>query len=504
MRPELQSVFVEESQRLLEALRRGLASGEQLSRLLPELFRCAHTLKGNVKLAGFPEMELIVAPLTEGLRLAKQRGTMSREQASAVAEAVDACRALLEGRKVAGLPAVAARLRGATGASGAPGALRPRIKILLIEDSDLQAKLILGELARCDGGSFAVVERTDRLAQGLEQIARDGVDLVLLDLNLPDSQGIETFTRLSERSPAMPVVILTVADDDALAMDALHKGAQDYLVKGQIDTRVLPRIIRYAIERKRIEESLKKARGELELRVEERTSELRKANRELALFASAASHELQEPLRKIINWGDLLKRQCGPALGEAGLKLLGEMQQAARRQGDLIDSLRQLTRVTTKGRTLEPVELDAVIREILSDMSAALAQAGGRVEAGPLPTLRADRLQIRQLFQNLLSNAFKYRKKEEPPLVAIRSRARDGWAEISVQDNGIGFEQKYAERIFEPFQRLHGRGSYEGTGLGLAICARIVARHGGSISARGEPGKGATFTLTLPLAGPAR
>lgn len=501
MKTELQAVFLEEGRQLLATMRRGLAAERERS--LPELFRCAHILNGNVKLAGFPQLEPIVGPLTECLRGAKQRGELTAEQAAAVSEAIEDCSAILEGRKAAGSRALAERLRKAAGPPG-QGPRAAAIKLLLVEDSGLQALAIRKELAECEGGLYAV-ELKGSLAEGLDRVVRGGVDIVLLDLGLPDSQGLETFMELSARAPAVPVVILTAAADDVLATAALRAGAQDYLVKGQIDSRALSRAIRYAIERKRLEESLWKARRELELRVEERTSMLRKANSELALFASAATHELREPLRNIVGWGELLERSCGEALGETGRGLLNRMRQAAGRQGELIDSLRELTRVSTQGRPLERVELDSVVAEIAADLAPLLASAGGRLELEPLPPLWADRLQMHQLFQNLLSNAFKYRKKEEAPFVAVRCRFHGATAvEIDVEDNGIGFEQKYAERIFEPFQRLHGRGTYEGTGMGLAICARIVARHGGSLSARGEPGKVSTFSVTLPLGGPAK
>jgi signal transduction histidine kinase len=498
MNRELEAVFVEEGRQLLAAMRRGLLGGDWRG-ALPELYRCAHMLKGNVKLAGYPEMERVAAPLADALRAAKLRGTLSRDEAAAVSEAVDACLDILEGRAARAPFAVAAKLRAAA-ESAVPRAAKPAVKILLIEDSELQAEIIRRELGQCDAAVFTV-ERADRLAAGLERVAAGGFDVVLLDLNLPDSQGLETFTGLAARAPSVPVVILTVADDDALASAALRQGAQDYVVKGKIGTQVLPRVIRYAIERKRVEESLRKTRAELELRVEERTSELRKANRELALFASAASHELREPLRKIVTWSDLLKQGSGEALGETGLNLLREIQSAARRQADLIDSLRELTRVTTQGRPLERVELDAVIAELRAETAPLFAQAGGRLEAERLPAVRGDRVQMGQLFRNLLGNSLKYRAPQRPPVVSIRSRPLGATAfEIDVEDNGIGFEQKYAERIFEPFQRLHGPGAYEGTGMGLAICARIVARHDGTLAARGEPGKGATFIVTLPLA----
>jgi signal transduction histidine kinase len=503
MKPELESAFLEEGRQLLAAMRRGLNGGES-ARAIPELFRCAHMLKGNVRLVGFLVLEPLVVPMAECLRAAKRRGELTAEQVAAVSETVSACQDILEGRKTADTRALSARLWRAAVELGSDSVAKPTVRVLLIEDSDLQAAIIQKELALCRGVVFTV-ERKDRLAAGLESISKGEFDVVLLDLNLPDGQGLETLTGLSARAPSLPTVVLTIADDDSLAMAALRSGAQDYLVKGQIDARMLPRVIRYAIERKGVEETLRKARAELERRVEERTAELRKANRELSLFASAATHELRAPLRQIVGWGDLLKEGFAGDLGKEGLALVREMQDAARRQGDLIDSLRELTRVTTQGRPLEPVELDAVVGEIARELAPLFIQAGGRLSIDRLPALRADRVQMGQLFRNLISNAFKYRDQERPPIVAIRCRPLGtSSVEIAVEDNGIGFEQKYAERIFEPFQRLHGPGTLEGAGMGLAICAMIVARHAGSLAARGAPGSGATFTVTLPLVEPGK
>lgn len=498
MKPELQAAFMEEGRHLIALMRRGLAgAAAEEAPPFAELFRCAHMLKENAQLAEHNELELIVAPLTSCLRLAKFKKELSPELSATVAEALDACESVLDGREAPDLPGLLRRLRGAEKPLDPESSGEPALRLLLIEDSDMQAAIIRQELADAQSDAF-VYERKDRLAGGLERIAEGGVDVVLLDLNLPDSQGLASFKKLVRRAPAMPVVILTVADDDAMALAALQEGAQDFLVKGYIDARNLARAVRYAVERKRVEHSLRTSRAELERRVSERTSELRKANHELALFAAAASHELRQPLRKITAWGDLLKESCAAALGDAGLKLLGEMQQGALHLGDVIDSLRELTRVSTHGRPLEPIELDAIVGELSKDMAPLFAQVGGRLVVERLPALRADGVQIRQLMENLLSNALKYRSAERPLFVSVRAGSRGAAIEIVVEDNGIGFEQKYADRIFQPFQRLHGPGAFEGAGMGLAICARIVARHKGSLSARGVPGKGATITVTLP------
>lgn len=238
---------------------------------------------------------------------------------------------------------------------------------------------------------------------------------------------------------------------------------------------------------------------------------LRHSNRELEQFASVASHDLQEPLRKIQAFGDRLQAKCADGLGEQGRDYIERMQASAVRMRNLIDALLTYSRVTTKAQPFVPVDLAVTAREVVSDLEGRLQQTGGRVEVGPLPTVDADPLQMRQLLQNLVANGLKFHKPGEPPVVQVEGRLLsdaigNGEAsprcEIAVRDNGIGFEEVYIDRIFEVFQRLHGRQEYEGTGIGLAICRKIVERHGGSITARSAPDQGATFLVTLPVQQP--
>lgn len=228
-------------------------------------------------------------------------------------------------------------------------------------------------------------------------------------------------------------------------------------------------------------------------------AEVARSNTELAQFAAAASHDLQEPLRKIIAFGGRLRgRLAGSADGEAR-DYVERMQRSAERMSALIEDLLALARVTTMAKPLEAVELAAIAREIVSDMETTIADAGGRVEIEKLPALDADPLQMRQLLQNLIANAVKFHKKDTPPVVLVRGKdLNNGFCEISVSDNGIGFDELYLDRIFKPFQRLHSRTEYEGTGMGLAICEKIVMRHRGTISAKSSPGGGSLFTVTLP------
>jgi PAS domain S-box-containing protein len=232
---------------------------------------------------------------------------------------------------------------------------------------------------------------------------------------------------------------------------------------------------------------------------------LEQSNRELENFASIASHDLQEPLRKIRAFGDLLVTRYGEGLGPEGRDYLGRMRGAAGRMQDLIENLLMYSRVTMNPRPFQSVDLARVAVEVASDLEGRLRETNGRLEIGALPTISADPMQMRQLLQNLFSNALKFHRPNVPPVVKVSSKELPASRsegppsyEIRVEDNGLGFEPQYAERIFGIFQRLHGRGEYEGTGIGLAICRRIAGRHHGTIIGQGAPGEGATFVVTLP------
>ncbi len=234
--------------------------------------------------------------------------------------------------------------------------------------------------------------------------------------------------------------------------------------------------------------------------LEHQAQELARSNQELQSFAYIASHDLQEPLRKVIAFGDRLRTKEGANLSDSGKDYLSRMQNAAIRMRTLIEDLLAFSRVTTKAQPFQRLDLDHVVNEVLVDLEERIARLGAHIDVGPLPALEAEPTQMRQLFQNLLANAMKFHQENISPVIAINSRNVDNaTCEIKVTDNGIGMDPKYFDRIFKPFQRLHGKGVYEGTGIGLAICHKIVVRHGGTIKVESAPGNGATFIITLPL-----
>ncbi|MEJ7622394.1 MAG: ATP-binding protein [Pyrinomonadaceae bacterium] len=306
--------------------------------------------------------------------------------------------------------------------------------------------------------------------------------------------------------------------DNRLELTAVRSDGSELPVElsvTRIQTGGMPEFTAYLRDitvRKQAERAMQAARDALEQRVEERTAELnlvnqalKRSNQELEQFASVASHDLQEPLRKIQTFGDRLGTKFGDQLGEQGRAYVDRMNASATRMRSLIDSLLNFSRITTKAQAFAPTDLNSVLTEVTSDLEGRLHTTGGRVRSGTLPTIDADRLQMYQLLQNLVGNGLKFHRPDEKPLVTVESRilnSGDGHperCEILVEDNGIGFEETYLDRIFEVFQRLHGRQEFEGTGMGLAICRKIAERHDGTITASSKPGRGSIFTVTLPV-----
>jgi PAS domain S-box-containing protein len=234
------------------------------------------------------------------------------------------------------------------------------------------------------------------------------------------------------------------------------------------------------------------------------TRALEVSNKEMQDFVFVASHDLQEPLRKIQSFGEFLAEEYKGALEGNGQDYLQRMRSAAGRMQTLINDLLTLTRVTTKAKPFEPTDLSKVVQDVLSDLEVRIQEKKAKVEIGSLPTLAVDPTQMRQLFQNLIGNALKFQRPGVPPGIRVEAtvtpgRTDGGTCRITVADNGIGFDNKYAEQIFKVFERLHGRDEYEGTGIGLAVCRKVVERHGGTIMAEGTPGQGSCFTIELPL-----
>ncbi|RMG69707.1 MAG: PAS domain-containing sensor histidine kinase [Bacteroidetes bacterium] len=268
-------------------------------------------------------------------------------------------------------------------------------------------------------------------------------------------------------------------------------------VKLENGTRLFTGIIHDLTRQKTHEEQLRRYAADLE-----------RSNQELENFAYVSSHDLQEPLRKIQAFGSRIESRERDRLSEQGQDYLRRMLSASSRMQTLINDLLAFSRVSSRARPFERTDLNTILDEVLSDLEILIQETGAQIQRVRLPALMVDPTQFRQLFQNLIGNAIKFRREGETPLIRIEMAEAPAPAgqetlsgtcwHLQIADNGIGFDEKYLDRIFDIFQRLEGR-RYEGSGIGLAICRKIVLRHGGYITARSQPGKGTTFSIYLPI-----
>jgi PAS domain S-box-containing protein len=507
--------------------------------------------------------------------------------------------------------------------------------ILLVEDSPGDARLVLELLRELPSGRFHV-ERVDRLESALERLRQASVHVVLLDLGLPDSQGPETFAAVHSQAPDVPIIVLTGLGDESLALRMVREGAQDYLVKGEVDANLLRRSIGHAIERHRTDAEIRRLNDDLERRVAERTSALEAANMEMSrreqelqsyldamstlnakvapdgtillvnriaqeasglpieallrttfadapwwahdpevqrrvraalwqasrgtpvryeeklcalgkvltitftlvpihdaagtviyivaegrdisrrveaeealqaanceleAFTYSVSHDLRAPLRQIDGFSRILAERMGPEVDPSARHYLTRIREGTQHMGRLVDDLLELAQVGRQDARTREIPLDTIVRDAIADLGS---EAAGRTvdwRIGLLPTVACDPGLLLIVFTNLLSNALKYTRTRERAVIEVASTLREGRPVMVVRDNGVGFNMKYADKLFGVFQRLHRPEQFEGTGVGLATVQRIVHKHGGEIWADATLDQGATFSFTLSPAG---
>jgi signal transduction histidine kinase len=376
----------------------------------------------------------------------------------------------------------------------------PAVPVLLIEDGPGDARPI-EQLLRNTVGSCLDVVRSDRLADGLERLAAGGFAAVLLDLALPDSRGPEAFAAVHGQAPDTPIIVLTGLGDEAMALRLVEEGAQDYLIKGQADGDLLARSIRCGIGRKRAEAEVRRRNEQLEGRVRQRTAELEAANQELEAFTYSVSHDLRAPLRQVDGFVRLLVEQFRDRLDPTAQHYLRRIQEGAHQMGRLVDDLLNFARVGRQDLHPRLTVLNEVVEDILDDPSLEVAgrEIDWRIDRH-LPTVECDPGLIRVVLTNLLSNAVKYTRPRKRAVIEIGHALERGEAVLFVRDNGVGFDMRYADKLFGVFQRLHRAEEFEGTGVGLATVQRIVHKHRGRIWVEAELDRGATFYFTLGAA----
>ena len=367
----------------------------------------------------------------------------------------------------------------------------PLLHVLLVEDDDDHAELIRRHLARSRSGArSARLERVDRLSSALERLGRDGVDALLLDLNLPDSRLHATLDAVLGAHPELPIVVLTSLDDIDFAAEAVQRGAQDYLVKSEVSGELILRAVRHAIERKAAQRQLQRYAAQLERR-----------NEELRRFAHIVAHEVRNPLN-VVSLCLRLVRQTGGDPAQVD-NAIGMAEGSVSGLADLVRDLLEFADAEAPAGDHQVVSMDDVLARSIEVLRETLREGRATVTGDPLPPVRGHPTQLQHLLQNLIGNAVKYRGDRPPAIhVGADPSPGDGWATFRVLDNGRGIAPEDHERIFEMFSRMHDPQEIQGTGIGLAFCKRVVENHGGRIWVEPAPGVGSAFCFTLPAAEP--
>ncbi len=361
------------------------------------------------------------------------------------------------------------------------------IRVLHVEDNELDAELVAQAL-RKGGFSFSVVV-VQTEAEFEQQLGLHRPDVVIADYNLPQWQGMEALEVLRREGLDIPLILVSGALGDVTAVECIKRGATDYVLKDGLAR--LPEAVRRALQERHLLRLRRHAEEDLARKVEE----LARSNADLEQFAYIASHDLQEPLRMVAAYTQLLAERYRGRLDENADKFIGYACEGALRMQSLIRDLLAFSRVGRNGCVC--VDCDAVMEEILLTLGPAIEESGAVVTHGKLPEVWADRSQMTQVLQNLIGNAIKFRGKEPPRISVQAEKTGQQWL-FSVSDNGIGIAQEQAENIFVVFQRLHTRAEYPGNGIGLAICKKIVEHCGGRIWVESQAGRGSVFKFTMP------
>lgn len=368
---------------------------------------------------------------------------------------------------------------------------KPVSSVLLIEDNPGDARLVREHLRDRFGTSCTLHEVTS-LKAGLRWLDTESTDVVLLDLSLPDSRGLDTFHAVHAHAPDVPVVILSGHDDEDFALDAVRAGAEDYLAKQHADGVALARSMRHAVERRKLD------RAQLEARVAERTAALEAANVELALFNRSVAHDLKAPLNAIVGFATLLEQDPSMAQSNKAMKHLSMVQRGALEMGELVSAMLALSQVERTQFRREPMDLTAMAAVVVAQLRAAEPGRAVQVDIDEGLQATGDPALVRDVLGNLLGNAWKYTRHAQAPRIHF-SAARNAAGEtvFAVEDNGVGFDMAAVDRLFQPFSRLASSAGFEGSGIGLATVQRIVRRHQGRIWADSRPGERTSFFFTL-------
>ena len=369
------------------------------------------------------------------------------------------------------------------------------LNVLLVEDDRNFGFIVTKFLARARRVQFSV-EQAFTLKEGIEKISSGSYNLVLLDLTLPDSRGMESVNLVLETNSRLPIIVLT-GEDETLALKALHLGVQDYIQKGDFDLRSLERIILHGLERHELMVRLETQRDLLDLRA----AELEISNASFASLGYTLAHDLSEPLRTVSSYLDLLRKRALDRLTEKDLDYLDMAREGSARMTLLITDLYAYSQIS-RIKKFVTVDLNVILAEVSKNLRKAIVESHADVFIGALGKARGNRSQLVMLFQNLIANSLRYKNPDVNPIIKIEAVQNQSECVISVVDNGIGIDSNFFLEIFEPFRRLHPLDEYAGSGIGLASCRKIVEHHGGKIWVESKVGSGSTFFVALPVAEP--
>ncbi|MBC7924417.1 MAG: response regulator [Bryobacteraceae bacterium] len=366
----------------------------------------------------------------------------------------------------------------------------PNTRLLVVDDDEANRDI----LSRSLGRQGYRVETAESGEEALRCLRRGTYDLVLLDVMMPGMDGLGVLSEMQrdEKTVDLPVVMISAFDEMANVVACIQAGAIDYLFK-PFNPVLLRARLAATLERKRLLDTERARTRELE----SISQDLRRSNEDLERFAWAVSHDLQSPLRTMVSFMQLVQRRSTGRIDDETDRLINDAVAAGKRMSQLIRDLLDYSQLSSRKLRTEEVSVQQVVSEVLADLAPQIQEASAELSIGELPRLRADRIQLRQLLQNLLSNAITYRSLDRALRIAITSaRQRDSW-KISVEDNGIGIRAEDVPKIFQMFRRLHGP-DLPGSGIGLATCQRIVDRIGGEIFVESAEGSGSTFSITIP------
>jgi signal transduction histidine kinase len=366
---------------------------------------------------------------------------------------------------------------------------RSKLNVLLVEDNPADADLVLHELRR---GGFDVADTIVETAEGFRrQVRKHTPDLVLADYNVEHWRSMEALDILRLEGLDIPVILVSNTLGDVTAVECIKQGASDYVLKDSLAR--LPECVRRALEETRIRQEHRLAHEDLRKKAEELT----RSNTELEQFACAASHDLQEPLRMVINYIQLLAERYRGNLDDQGDSFIQYVVDGAARMRTLIQDLMAFSCASQREGGLTNTDCNEVVRQALGNLQFAVRESGAIVTSDDLPVVLANAGQLRQVFQNLIGNAIKFRSTEAPVIHIGNEWTGIEWV-FSVRDNGISIAPANREIIFTVFRRLHTQTEYSGNGLGLAICRKIVEQAGGTIWVEPQAAPGTTFKFTWP------